>query len=273
MKVLDYGLIAVAEELQQIAFTALNGSEGNDNSQGVQLEDTCIATLDKHVKKVLNGIDKKEALQKSVAKNVTNCRHRIIKEFMRSHMVNKRRDCPGCKAPSRDVRSEYNSRVFLKALSAREANKWVKIRILHAYLKEHSASPANSTEDNLVKKLKVRWEQKITKTLLIMLMLFISCYLPACALIYIINLCNTCNCDLVLWSRDVQFLLILANSSMNPFVYSWRLNNCRRAFLWIVTCGKKGKKAKEYSFQMRTIRRAFTPNPVSGDAVAKVIKL
>ena len=147
MKVLDYGLVAVAEELQQIAFTALNSSESNDNS--LQLEDTCIAALDKHVKKVLNSIDKKEALQKSVAKNVTNCRHQIIKEFMRSHMVNKRRHCPGCKAPSRDVRSEYNSRVFLKALSAREANKWVKTRAFSERLKKHLAPAANGTEDSV----------------------------------------------------------------------------------------------------------------------------
>ena len=147
MKVLDYGLIAVAEELHQIAFSALNSSESKENS--LQLGDTCIATLDKHVKKVLNGIDKKEALQKSVAKNVTNCRHRIIKEFMRSHLVNKRRYCPGCKAPSRDVRSEYNSRVFLKALSAREANKWVNTRVINEHLKKQSAPAANGTEDSV----------------------------------------------------------------------------------------------------------------------------
>ena len=147
MKVLDYGLIAVTEELQQIAFTALDGSESNDNS--IQLEDTCIVALDKHVKKVLSGIDKQEALQKSVAKNVTNCRHRIIKEFMRSHMVNKRRHCPGCKASSRDVRSEYNSRVFLKALSAREANKWVNTQVIHEHLKKHSVPVTNGTEDSV----------------------------------------------------------------------------------------------------------------------------
>lgn len=147
MKVLDYGLIAVTEELQQIAFTALNDCESNDNS--IQLEDTSIAALDRHVKKVLNSIDKREALQKSVAKNVTNCRHRIIKEFMRSHMVNKRRYCPGCKAPSRDVRSEYNSRVFLKALSAREANKWVNTRVIHEHLKKHSVPAVNGTEDSV----------------------------------------------------------------------------------------------------------------------------
>lgn len=113
----------------------------------------------------------------------------------------------------------------------------------------------DSTEENRAKKLTMRWEQKITKTLLIMLALFISCYLPACVLIYVINLCNTCNCDLVVWARDVQFLLILANSSMNPFIYSWRLYNCRRAFLWIVTCRKKGKKRKMSSFEMRTLHR------------------
>ena len=147
MKVLDYGLIAVTEELQQIAFTALNGSESNDNS--LQLGDTCIATLDKHVKKVLNGIDKKEALQKSVAKNVTNCRHQIIKEFMRSHMLHKKRYCPGCKAPSRDVRSEYKSRVFLKGLSAREANRWMNTQVIHEHLKKQSAHAANGTEDSV----------------------------------------------------------------------------------------------------------------------------
>lgn len=119
----------------------------------------------------------------------------------------------------------------------------------------------DGTEDNRAKKRTMRWEQKITKTLLVMLILFISCYLPACALIYIINLCNTCNCDLVLWSRDVQFLLILANSSMNPFVYSWRLNNCRRAFLWIVTFGRKGNKARKASLEMRTMRRVSTCTP------------
>ncbi|KAL9951314.1 hypothetical protein ACROYT_G043957 [Oculina patagonica] len=143
MKVLDYGLIAATEELQQIAFTALNGSESDDKAREI----LCIAALDKHVKKVLNDIDKKETRQKSVAKNVTDYRHRIIKEFMQTHMANKRRYCPGCKAPSRDVRSEYNSRVFLKALSAREANKWVTTQAIQAHLKKHSASVANDTEN------------------------------------------------------------------------------------------------------------------------------
>lgn len=143
MKVLDYGLIAATEELQQIAFTALNGSESDDKAREI----LCIAALDKHVKKVLNDIDKKETRQKSVAKNVTDYRHRIIKEFMQTYMANKRRYCPGCKAPSRDVRSEYNSRVFLKALSAREANKWVTTQAIQAHLKKHSASVANDTEN------------------------------------------------------------------------------------------------------------------------------
>ena len=121
----------------------------------------------------------------------------------------------------------------------------------------------DGTDENRVKKVTMRWEQKVTKTLLIMLVLFIACYLPACALIYVINMCNTCNCDFVLWARDLQFLLILTNSSMNPFIYSWRLYNCRRAFLWIVTCGKKGNKRRISSFRMRTIRGVSTPTPVS----------
>lgn len=151
MKVLDYGLITVAEELQQIAFSAdLNSSDSPDNGQQLSpSEDVCIEAVDKHVKEVLNSIDKNKARRESIAKNVTNCRHRISKEFMHTHMVNKRRYCPGCKAPSREVRSEYNNSVFLKALSVREANKWVNTQVVQAHLAaKHSVPVTNGTNEN-----------------------------------------------------------------------------------------------------------------------------
>lgn len=129
-------------------------------------------------------------------------------------------------------------------------------RIFRAQVREWD-NLHDSSEENRVKKQAVRWEQKVTKTLLIMLGLFIACYLPACLFIYIMNLCHSCDCQLVLWARDLQFLLILMNSCVNPFVYAWRLNTFRRAFLWMVTCSRKGRKPRNRSFQisMRSFKR------------------
>ena len=142
MKVLDYGLISVAEELQQVSISALNLDAANT----VQDDDVYSTALNNRVKQVLKGVDKKEAKATSVAKNVTNFRHCIIKEFMKNHMVNKKRHCPFCHLPARLVRSEYDSRIFLKAMSAREANKWVKVQVARTHFAVHPTKDKDGGE-------------------------------------------------------------------------------------------------------------------------------
>ena len=85
--------------------------------------------------------------------------------------------------------------------------------------------------DNQARRQAARREQKVTKTFIIMLTLFLACYLPSCICIYIINLCTVCSCTLIHWARDIPFLLILANSGVNPFLYAWRFENFRKAFM------------------------------------------
>ncbi|KAK3748885.1 hypothetical protein QZH41_000735 [Actinostola sp. cb2023] len=94
-----------------------------------------------------------------------------------------------------------------------------------------------SSKENLVKMRALEWEKKVTKTFLIMLTLFISCFLPSLILIYIISFCGQCGCIFIHWGRDLNYILIMANSSMNPFVFAWRLRTYRRAFAKILTCG------------------------------------
>ena len=94
----------------------------------------------------------------------------------------------------------------------------------------------DSTEENLAKKQAMKWEKKITKTLVVVLLLFLAFYLPACICIYIINFCTTCDCMFIHWVRDIQTVLVMANSGVNPFVYAWRLENFRKAFKSILTC-------------------------------------
>ena len=93
-----------------------------------------------------------------------------------------------------------------------------------------------STLANHAKKLAMKWEEKMIKTVVVVLALFIACYLPSCVFVYIINLCVNCGCVFVHWIRDLQFVLVLINSALNPIVYAWRLKNFRRAFARILTC-------------------------------------
>ena len=93
-----------------------------------------------------------------------------------------------------------------------------------------------TTEEDFIMKQLMMWEKKMTKTLVIVMLLFLTFYLPSCVFIYIINLCTDCDCMFIHWIRDIQWLLVMASSAVNPFVYAWRLENFRRVFKSIVTC-------------------------------------
>ncbi|XP_022784734.1 D(5)-like dopamine receptor isoform X2 [Stylophora pistillata] len=112
----------------------------------------------------------------------------------------------------------------------------VKIFKYLRYQVRHWDSLHDSTEDNVVMKQAMKREKKITKTLVFVLALFLACYVPSCVCIYIINFCSICGCEFIHWVRDIQFVLVMANSSVNPFVYAWRLENFRKAFKSILTC-------------------------------------
>ena len=61
-------------------------------------------------------------------------------------------------------------------------------------------------------------------------MLFLACYLPSCVCIYITNFCTSCNCVLIHWVRDIQWVLVMANSGLKPFVYARKSENFQKAF-------------------------------------------
>ncbi|KAL9970462.1 hypothetical protein ACROYT_G022840, partial [Oculina patagonica] len=61
----------------------------------------------------------------------------------------------------------------------------------------------DSSSENVAKRQALKWEKKMAKALVIVLGLFLACFLPSCVCIYIINLCSTCNCVFIHWIRDV----------------------------------------------------------------------
>ena len=122
----------------------------------------------------------------------------------------------------------------------------------------------DSTEENLAMKQAVKREKKITKTLLIVLAIFLAFYVPSCICIYIINLCTTCNCVFIHWARDIQFVLVMMNSGVNPFVYAWRLQSYRKAFKSILSCHACVRRLRSISENLQ-LSTLSVSNPASSD--------
>ena len=116
----------------------------------------------------------------------------------------------------------------------------------------------NNTRENLVMKQALQRERKTTRTLFVALGIFTACYLPSCVCIYVINFCCTCDCLFVNWARNIQWVLVLANSSVNPFVYAWKLRNFRKAFKSILTCRACGRRQRPISVKLPLTSRFIT---------------
>ena len=85
---------------------------------------------------------------------------------------------------------------------------------------------------------KVKCERKVTRTFLVILVLFILAYTPAIWMIYTLQFCDQCSCTFRHILRDLQFLVICLNSAMNPIVCTVRLKPFRQAIKAILSCDR-----------------------------------
>ena len=96
----------------------------------------------------------------------------------------------------------------------------------------------NSTEsgklENKNKLMEAKRESKAVKALMIVLLAFFASFTPACIMIYLLNFCASCSCLFIHWLRDLQFLVVLCNSGINPYLYAWRIPQFKRAFFKLV---------------------------------------
>jgi hypothetical protein len=99
---------------------------------------------------------------------------------------------------------------------------------LRAQIKELESMQSGSAE-NQARNNALKTEAMITKTFMFMLLAFIFCYTPSLIMIYLMNLCTVCSCQAIHWFRDLSYVFIVLNSSVNPFLYAWRLPNFREA--------------------------------------------
>lgn len=96
---------------------------------------------------------------------------------------------------------------------------------------------ANQLEDRTA-----RQQKKLTKFYLLIVLLFLLCYIPATALTYVLQFCSICSCPTKSILKDVACILLTLNSCINPFLYATSYKHYRRAIMVII----KRKTVAEY---------------------------
>jgi hypothetical protein len=124
MRALDYGLLADTMDLEAIANSATVDYTGSS----IILQDVITDAVQNRLKESLEKIEnKKQTKKSSCGKNVTELRNKLIKDFIREKLAFKAKKCIHCGSPRRNVKIEYNSKIYLKALSSRQASSWESV--------------------------------------------------------------------------------------------------------------------------------------------------
>ena len=91
-------------------------------------------------------------------------------------------------------------------------------------------STKSNLQENQKNLISANQDSKAVKALMIVLLAFFTSFTPACVIIYLLNFCAGCSCVLMHWLRNLQFLIVLCNFGINPYLYALRLPQFKRAF-------------------------------------------
>lgn len=111
-------------------------------------------------------------------------------------------------------------------------SRTVRVGVLHEGMNQRSERHLKS----------LMLENKLMKLYMMMLGIFLFCFVPSCSFIYVLHFCSVCDCVTIHWLRDMSFLLILSSSSLNPVLYSLRMKAFRKAFKSLVNFKRKRGK-------------------------------
>ena len=107
----------------------------------------------------------------------------------------------------------------------------------------------NITQANQIEDRTALQQKKLTKFYLTIVLLFLLCYIPATALIYVLQFypIETCLTENIL--GDVDYILLTLNSCINPFLYATSYKHYRRAIMIII----KRKSVAEYQSLLQNV--------------------
>ena len=90
-------------------------------------------------------------------------------------------------------------------------------------LQSDSSSSKENVKTTSRRKKKSEIERSVNKSFIIMLIVFLVSYLPACVMIIYMNACEDCDCILVHILRDLTYLAILSSALLRPLNFIYRL--------------------------------------------------
>ena len=108
-------------------------------------------------------------------------------------------------------------------------------KFLRAQTEKMKGKTATTTPETKAWEVKRTFcQQRVTRIYMWILVLFLGCYTPGAIVVYILQFCTKCNCEVIHIMRDIGFYLITVNSCMNPFVYAFKNKHYRYAVreLW-----------------------------------------
>ena len=91
------------------------------------------------------------------------------------------------------------------------------------------SNPKSNKRLSMKDNLSQAGERRVTKTFMLMLVVFLVSFLPTVVMIIYMNNCINCNCMLIHAMRDLTYLLVVAGALMRPINYILRLRVLRRA--------------------------------------------
>lgn len=100
-------------------------------------------------------------------------------------------------------------------------------RALQSHEKELVENEKKSQTERRVSVFLELRQKKVTRVLLVVIILFVICTAPAVVFIYILNFCENCPCLAIHVMRDLQLLFVLSTSAINPFICTLRLPTFR----------------------------------------------
>ena len=106
---------------------------------------------------------------------------------------------------------------------------------LHSPFEMYSRRSIRCTSESTYRRT-LEQERRLVKILVLILLAYIICYMPSCVIIYILNFCQSCSCSTIHWLRDLQYVFTWINSSLNPFLYSWKIRSFKNALLAYLPC-------------------------------------
>ena len=96
-------------------------------------------------------------------------------------------------------------------------------KFLQAQIEKMKDITKTTTNAKSMLEMKRKFQQKrVTRVFLWVLILFLACYFPGAIVVYVLQLCTECTCEVIHITRDIAFYLITINSCMNPFVYAFK---------------------------------------------------